>query len=66
MNLPDIQIKFSKKITQLCPELSSKDVDVLSRAMLYKICEGVTYPQELEEKIQKIFPLIKSINIDEK
>lgn len=56
----NIQIKFYHKIIQHFPDLSHPTADIVSRAIVNKLCEGVHYPIELEEIIQKIYPVIVS------
>jgi hypothetical protein len=50
-----IQRKFYDKIIQQFPHLSPSKANIISKAIVNKLCEGVRYPIELEEIIQKIY-----------
>jgi hypothetical protein len=56
----DIQQTIYQKILSKFPDLSTSTIDVLSRAIVNKLCEGVEYPNHLEEIIKKIYPIIFS------
>lgn len=56
----NIQIKFYHKIIQHFPDISPTKANIISRAIVNKLCEGVQYPAEVEKMIQKIYPKIFS------
>lgn len=56
----NIQIKFYHKIIQHFPDISTTKANIISRAIVNKLCEGVQYPSELEKMIEKIYPKIFS------
>jgi hypothetical protein len=54
----DIQIKIYNKIIKYFPDLSPPISQLLSRAIVNKLCEGVEYPNEIEHKINEIYSVI--------
>lgn len=56
----NVQIKFYNKIIKYFPDLSTTIAQIIARAIVNKLCEGVEYPNELEAMIEKIYPTIIS------
>ncbi len=54
----NMEIKFCHHIIQKFPMLSPTSVRVIAKAIINKLCEGVEYPNELEDTIQKIYPIL--------
>lgn len=56
----NVQIKLYNKIIKHFPDLSTTKAQIIARAIVNKLCEGVEYPNQLEDLIQKIYPTIIS------
>jgi hypothetical protein len=54
----NVQQVLSQKIKEQFPDFSPSVVNILARAIVNKLCEGVEYPSHLEKKIKKIYPII--------
>ena len=54
----DVEVKFANIMIKEFPSLSPETVRVISKAIVNKLCEGVSYPDEMEEMIKVVFPLI--------
>jgi hypothetical protein len=57
----EVQQTLFRKIVDKFPDLSASTADVISRAIVNKLCEGVEYPKHMEKMIKKVYPLIFSI-----
>ena len=56
----NVQQILYQMIVEKVPDLSTSTADVVSRAIVNKLCEGVEYPRDLEKMIQKVYPIIFS------
>jgi hypothetical protein len=54
----NMEIKFCHHIIQNFPTLSPSSVRVIAKSIINKLCEGVEYPKDLEDTIQKIYPIL--------
>lgn len=54
----DVQILFCNKIIEIFPNLSSTSVQVIAKAIMNKLVDGVEYPKEIENVVQQIYPVI--------
>jgi hypothetical protein len=54
----EVQQLLYQKIVDKLPDLSTSTADVISRAIVNKLCEGVEYPKNVEKMIKKVYPIL--------